>query len=87
MRMGTFPCNDSDDTALTYFCGVRVPPGPIAPADLVAIEVPALRYAGFAHEGPVETLSGTIVAALRNWLPAAGPFIHRAPGRAGPRRT
>ncbi len=73
-------CIDSDDRALTYFCGVRVPHGPIMPADLVAIDVPALRYAGFSHEGPIETLSGTIIAALQNWLPAAGLSVFKGAG-------
>ena len=76
----TFGLCESDDVALTYFCGVRVPPGPMVPTDLVAIQVPSLLYAGFAHKGPVETLSGTIVAALKDWLPAAGLSVFKAPG-------
>ena len=72
-------CIDSDDTAMTYFCAVRVASGTDAPADLVALEVPALRYAGFSHEGPVADLSATIVAALGEWLPAAGLSVFDGP--------
>ena len=65
-------CSEGDDAAMTYLCAVRASPGTSAPADLVAVHLPALRYAGFHHSGPVATLSETLVAALGEWLPAAG---------------
>ena len=73
-------CSDSTDDAMTYLCGVRVVTGEATPADLVSVAVPALRYAVFAHAGPAETLSQTIVEALGAGLPAAGLSVHRAQG-------
>ena len=72
-------CADSTDDAMTYLCGVRVAAAQETP-DLVCIDVPALRYAAFAHAGPVANLSQTIVEALGEALPAAGLSVHRAPG-------
>ena len=82
MRQGfdTFGlCSDGDDAAMSYFCGVQVPPGTGAPADLLTVGVPALHYAAFVHAGPADLLSRTIVAALADWLPAAGLAVHAGP--------
>lgn len=73
-------CSDSTDEAVSYFCGVRPSAGVPTPPDLVTLAVPGLRYAAFAHAGPVAELSQTIVAALGEWLPAAGLAPYRAAG-------
>lgn len=73
-------CSESTDEAATYFCGVRISAGVPTPPDLVTIAIPALRYAAFPHAGPAADLSQTIVAALGEWLPAAGLSPYRASG-------
>ena len=73
-------CSDADNDAMTYFCGVRVSTQASVPHDLVAVTVPALRYAAFVHQGPASTLSQTIMVALGEWLPAAGLAVHKGAG-------
>ena len=72
-------CSDGDNDAMSYFCGIRSAPPEFVPDDLIVVTVPPLRYAAFAHDASVEIISGTIVAALGRWLPAAGLTPLRGP--------
>ena len=55
-----------------YLCGVEVAGSAPLPAGFSQIEVPALKYAVFAHDGHVSTIQRTVDAIWRQWLPASG---------------
>ena len=55
-----------------YLAGVRVSSLNDVSSELAHIDIPAQRYATFAHEGHVRNLSRTIDAIWKNWQPAWG---------------
>jgi len=61
-----------EEGAFFYASSVGVRRGTTPPEGLVAITVPAGRYAVFTHRGPISEIAKTVVAAWREWLPAAG---------------
>jgi len=63
---------------LRYVAGVEVSPGAPVPAGMVAVEVPAQRYAVFTHIGTVEGISDTFSYVYQHGLEDNG--LHRKPG-------
>ena len=56
---------------LTYVAAVQATPGPV-PEGMVSVEVPAARYARFAHRGRVERLDQTLNFIYSSWLLTSG---------------
>ena len=63
-----------------YLAGVQVPDGRNLPSGFTAIQIPARKYAVFAHDGHVSELSDAIMMVLGEWLPASG---YRPDGQPG----
>ena len=68
------------DGKFTYLAGVQVPNSSNLPAGFTAIQIPARRYAVFAHGGHVSELSEAIMKVLGEWLPASS---YRPDGQPG----
>jgi AraC family transcriptional regulator len=62
----------SDPAAFDYLAGVAVDKDAKLPPDFARIELPARRYAVFAHQGHVSKLPATAGAIFADWLPASG---------------
>jgi AraC family transcriptional regulator len=63
---------EGDAQFCTYLCGVEITPSADLPAEFVAIDVPARRWARFAHEGHISTIRSTIRAIYDSWMPGSG---------------
>ena len=61
-----------DPERLEYFASAEVRPAHAPPPNMVALELPAGRYAVFEHRGPTETLDTTVDYIYGSWLPRAG---------------
>lgn len=61
-----------DDGSFDYFCGYEIASHTDIPDGLVAIRMPAQRFARFRHPGHVTTIRATIYHAFAVWLPASG---------------
>ena len=74
-------CADADPVApeagFTYVAAVEVSHIDDVPAGLVALTVPASRYAVFTHAGHISRLPDTVKQIWGDWLPAA-PYRHVA---------
>jgi AraC family transcriptional regulator len=68
------------DGKFTYMAGVQVPEARNLPAGFTAIQIPARRYAVFAHGGHVSELSDLIMKVLGEWVPDSGYQIDGQPG-------
>ena len=68
------------DGKFTYLAGVKVPDSKNLPAGFTAIQIPARKYAVFAHGGHVSELSTAIMKVLGEWLLASG---YRPDGQPG----
>lgn len=60
------------DGEFQYIAGGEIASPADVPEGMVMVEVPAHKYAVFAHRGPLETLKTTYAAIYQSWLPAAG---------------
>jgi AraC family transcriptional regulator len=58
-----------------YLSGVEVTSFSQVPAELSCVNIPAQRYAVFAHREHVSKLSGTVLAIYQEWLPGSGHKI------------
>jgi AraC family transcriptional regulator len=63
---------DTGGYSFGYLAGVEVANVDGLPENFGHLEIPAQRYAVFAHCGHVSALSRTIGAIVRDWLPASG---------------
>jgi predicted transcriptional regulator YdeE len=63
------------DGWMDYFTSIQATAGARVPEGWQLLSLPAHRYAVFAHEGHVSTMSAAIEWILSRWLPASG---HRA---------
>jgi AraC family transcriptional regulator len=63
-----FPLADGCD----YVAGCEVRGSGDLPKELTRVEIPARRYAVFAHDGHVAMLRNTFDAIMRTWLPESG---------------
>jgi predicted transcriptional regulator YdeE len=63
---------DPERQTLEYLVGVEVESFDGLPAHLGRMRVPAVRYAVFTHEGPIESIRATWNAAMNEWLPKSG---------------
>lgn len=74
-------CVDADPTApeptFTYVAAVEVERIDAVPTGLVALTVPANRYAIFTHTGHISRLADTVKQIWGHWLPGA-PYKHVA---------
>src|SRR5260221_8973721 len=61
-----------------YLAGVAVRPGTKPPKEMTSVEIPAGRYARFAHRGAISGFIDTIDKVFGEDLPAAG--LERGPG-------
>ena len=57
------------DQGFGYLSGVEVSDISHLPKEFTYIQIPALRYAVFAHEEHVSKLNETVTAIMREWLP------------------
>jgi AraC family transcriptional regulator len=57
---------------LEYFAAAELPSGHPVPPDLVAVDVPAGRYAYFTHRGPIGALDRTVNYIYSSWLLRSG---------------
>ena len=71
-------CMAGEGEALRYVAGVEVKPGTLAPARMVTVDVPAQRYAVFAHSGTVEGIGSTFSYVYQQGLQDNG--LRRKPG-------
>ena len=55
-----------------YTTGVEISSGADVPSDFTTIDIPALRYAIFSHEGHISKIRDTIDAIWNKWLPTSG---------------
>ena len=55
-----------------YLTGIEVAPDTELPANFGHLEIPAHRYAVFAHQGHVSTISRTMRSIFDEWLPQSG---------------
>lgn len=60
------------DGVFEYVAGFKVDKDAVPPKDMIVIDVPANRYAVFAHRGPLETLQKTYHAIITDWFPRSG---------------
>jgi AraC family transcriptional regulator len=66
-------CFDAaDGSAFDYVSGVEVSPDSTLPEDLISVDIPAVKYAVFPHNGPASTLSQTCQSIWSKWLPNSG---------------
>lgn len=65
------PITGADD-GFDYMAGVAVSGPAVPPAGLSSLELPARRYAAFAHRSHISTLADTIGSIWTDWLPASG---------------
>ncbi len=63
---------EGDAQFCTYLCGVEIGASAELPPEFVAIDVPARRWARFAHRGHISTIRSTIRAIYDGWLPDSG---------------
>lgn len=68
-----------DDGNFEYICAAEVETFATTPRGLIEIEVPARRYAVFAHDGHVSAIGATYNAIWNEWLPASGEKPANAP--------
>ncbi len=61
-----------DPERLAYFAAVELTGPVVPPADLVAFELPAGRYAVFEHRGDPRTIDKTVDYIYATWLARAG---------------
>ena len=61
-----------------YVSGYEVSASAELPAEFDSIEIPAERYAVFAHEGHVSRMRYTFDAIFNQWLPASGMELVRS---------
>jgi len=61
----------NDPQGFGYLSGVEVSDVSGLPGEFTSIEIPALRYAIFPHEGHVMGLKDTVSAIVRDWFPAS----------------
>lgn len=71
--------NTREDCGFDYLCGVEVAAVDGLPSDLTTLQLPAGRYAVFAHSGHVSTLPAAIDAIWTKWVPDCGLQIRKAP--------
>jgi AraC family transcriptional regulator len=64
---------------ITYIAGVAVSAIKRLPPDFISVQVPARRYAVFAHDGHVSELTATIGRVLDRWLPGSGYRVDGEP--------
>ena len=63
---------DADTQTMEYMCAVEVASFDGLPRDLGRMRVPAVRYAVFWHDGPVDLVRATWDEILWHWLPRSG---------------
>jgi len=63
---------DPKAQTMEYMCAVEVVSFDGLPKELGRMRVPAVRYAVFLHEGPVDTVRATWDEILSRWLPSSG---------------
>jgi len=68
--------------AIDHLCAVEVSSSENLPSGLTALRVPPRRYAVFAHQGHISTISRTVDAIFHSWLPASGYEHASSPGAA-----
>jgi AraC family transcriptional regulator len=65
----------SDEPGFTYVAGVAVERLSAIPDGMIALTIPAGRYAVFTHEGHISRLGDTVKQIWGRWLPAS-PYRH-----------
>jgi len=66
-------CSDAKDTGeFAYTAGREVSSLSDIPDGMVALTVPAAKYAVFTHKGKLETLAQTYELIYKTWLPESG---------------
>jgi AraC family transcriptional regulator len=64
-----------DGNGFDYLAAVEVTDLSRLPADAATLNLPAQRYAVFAHEGHISTLCETIDRVFHQWLPLSGHAV------------
>lgn len=72
-------CNGDDAGNFDYVCGVEVKDFSGVPQDWSKVQIPAGRYAVFAHRGHISDIRRTHDAIWSKWLPASGYEAANAP--------
>jgi predicted transcriptional regulator YdeE len=67
-----FVLNDTFGGEFEYVAGFKVEDGAKAPEGMVVVDVPASRYAVFAHRGSIDTLRQTYHDICDVWWPSSG---------------
>jgi len=75
---GVLRQHTSQDEELEYYAVCAVSSRSELPAGMVAIELPATRYARFSHRGPAAELDRTVSYAYATWL--AGSSLRHSGG-------
>ena len=89
-RMGTIPGQQGPNSygvcwnyqpvcGFDYLTGVEVAAGSSLPEEFNTIELPAGRYAVFAHRKHISAIADTIDTIWSKWVPDAGLSIREAP--------
>jgi len=69
---GVVQQTDSDSDRLIYHAAAQVREAGPPPDGMVAMEVPAARYARFTHRGPAGTIDRTVNYIYSTWLTQSG---------------
>lgn len=72
-------CLPRGDGNFGYVAGVGVDTGSEVPSHMVAVEIPAGRYAIFTHQGSLDFLSDTVDHVFGTWAEQTGELIVGAP--------
>lgn len=64
--------NDAQNGEFEYVAGFKVEEYEVVPEGMVVVDVPANRYAVFAHRGALNTLRQTYAGICDDWFPRSG---------------
>jgi AraC family transcriptional regulator len=76
---GVLPRLMRADAPIAYMAGVPMLASATIAPEYAVLQVPARRYAVFAHDGHISTLRDTVGRAVIGWLPTSGKQIDGEP--------